>query len=198
MLEAQVAVDRKAAAQPETGRELEARAAAEEASVALLLGEQQAAQRAAARNVAEDKRRHAELERGAASVERRFAVRIAKAKAEAAARRAAAKRAAEREAAKARRAKQSKNAAESTKRTALGHGRVSGLGFKHLVRRARVLLAGGGSDHLALRIAASTRSCATGSCTTVPTSAPAAGPRSAPRTPAASRSATTTAATATG
>jgi murein DD-endopeptidase MepM/ murein hydrolase activator NlpD len=130
VLEAQVTVERRAAAKNlRLRRELEARAAAEEAGVALLLRERQAVRHAAAQDVAEDKRRYAELTREAASVERRIAARIAKAKAEAAAKRAAAKRAAamraeraERAAAKARRAgKKSTSAGRSS-----GRSRASG------------------------------------------------------------------------
>ncbi len=131
VLEAQVTRERKAAAANLKLRQsLEARAAAEEASVAELLRERQTAQRAAAQDVAEDKRRYAELEKEAASVESRIAARVAKAQA---ARRAAAKRAAERAAAKARKAKQaaksSKQSSKSPKRSSSkwsGRSRESG------------------------------------------------------------------------
>ena len=172
VLEAQVEVDRKAAAANlRLRQDLEARAAAEEASVAQLLRERQAARRAAAQDVAEDKRRYAQLAKEAATVERRIAARIAKAKAEAA-RRAAAKRAAERAAAKARRAKQAtKSSGRSSARSV---GQVASVGF-----RAPGPPGTGSRTRSPARsprrtAVASIRSCATGSCTTAPTSAPAA------------------------
>jgi murein DD-endopeptidase MepM/ murein hydrolase activator NlpD len=103
-LEKQVAADRRAAAANlKTRKELEARAAAEEASVAALLRERQTQQEAAADEVADDKARYAQLSQERASVERRIAVRIAKAKAEALAKARAEARARQR--AKAARAK---------------------------------------------------------------------------------------------
>ena len=112
-LEVQIAADRReAAANLKTRQALEARAAAEKASVARLLQQRRATQRAAAKDVAADKARYAKLARERASVEHRIAVRIAKARAEAAAQRAAAKRAA----AQARRAERAaKRAGKSTK-----------------------------------------------------------------------------------
>ena len=128
VLEAQVEVDRKAAAANlRLRQDLEARAAAEEASVAQLLRERQAARRVAAQDVAEDKRRYAQLAKEAATVERRIAARIAKAKAEAA-RRAAAKRAAERATAKARRAKQATKSSGRSSARSSGKSRASGSG----------------------------------------------------------------------
>ncbi len=92
-LEAEVAADRlQAAANLATKKRLEAQAEQQQASVARLLGQRQAARSAAADDVAQDKQHYAELTRERASVEQRIAVRIARAKAEqaAAARRAAA------------------------------------------------------------------------------------------------------------
>ena len=115
-LEAQVAADRKeAAANLELKQRLQARAAAEESSVTALVEQRQAAESAAAGDVARDKSQYAELTQERAAVEQRIATRIAKAKAAAAARkaaeqqarRAAARQAAARAAAEARRAKQS-------------------------------------------------------------------------------------------
>jgi murein DD-endopeptidase MepM/ murein hydrolase activator NlpD len=101
-LEATVAAARReAAANLEIKEELEARAAADEATVAELVGQRKASEDAAAADVAQDKARYSELIKERASVERRIAVRIAKAAAERkAAERAAAerKRAAERKA----------------------------------------------------------------------------------------------------
>ena len=112
-LEKQVAADRReAAAYLKTRKALEARAAAEEAGVAALLRQRRVQQEAAADDVAEDKARYAQLNRERNSVERRIAVRIAKAKAEARAKAARAalarKRAAERAAAEARRAERAR------------------------------------------------------------------------------------------
>ena len=114
-LEAQVAVERKAAADNlSLKKSLQARAAAQEAAVAGLLLQQRADQRTAAHEVAQDKARYAGLVKERASVEHRIAVRIAKAKA-AAARKAAAERrareAARREAAARRAAEQARRGA---------------------------------------------------------------------------------------
>jgi murein DD-endopeptidase MepM/ murein hydrolase activator NlpD len=129
-LEKQVAADRRTAAEYlKTRKALEVRAAAEEASVAALLREREVQQEAAADDVAEDKARYAQLNRERASVERRIAVRIAKAKAEAEAKAraeararakalAARKRAAERAAAEARRAEHAAKAARGAKQRA--------------------------------------------------------------------------------
>jgi murein DD-endopeptidase MepM/ murein hydrolase activator NlpD len=101
-LEATVAAARReAAVNLEIKEELEARAAADEATVAELVRQRKASEDAAAADVAQDKARYSELIKERASVERRIAVRIAKAAAERkAAERAAAerKRAAERKA----------------------------------------------------------------------------------------------------
>src|SRR5918997_4659748 len=122
-LEKQVAADRREAAEYlKTRKALEARAAAEEASVAALLRERTAQQEAAANDVADDKARYAQLSQERASVERRIAIRIARAKAEALAKAraearvrakaaAARKRAAARAEAQARRAEQRAEAA---------------------------------------------------------------------------------------
>jgi murein DD-endopeptidase MepM/ murein hydrolase activator NlpD len=129
-LEKQVAADRKAAAENLALRKaLEARAAAEQASVAALLEQRQVQQAAAADDVADDKAQYAQLTRERASVEKRIAARIAKAKAEAAAKvraeareraRAAAarERAAKRAAAEARRAEQRAKEARGAKQRA--------------------------------------------------------------------------------
>ena len=114
-LEAEVAAQRKAAAENlALKRTLQARAAAQEAAVAGLLVQQQTDQQAAAHEVAQDKTRYAGLVKERASVEHRIAVRIAKAKA-AAARKAAAERRA-REAA--RREAAARRAAEKARRSA--------------------------------------------------------------------------------
>jgi murein DD-endopeptidase MepM/ murein hydrolase activator NlpD len=122
-LEKQVAADRReAAAYLKTRKALEARAAAEEAGVATLLRQRRVQQDAAADDVAEDKARYAQLNRERNSVERRIAVRIAKAKAEARAKAArealARKRAAQRAAAEARRAERAAKAARGAKQRA--------------------------------------------------------------------------------
>jgi murein DD-endopeptidase MepM/ murein hydrolase activator NlpD len=129
-LEKQVAVDRRAAAANlKTRKALEAQAAAEEARVGALLRERQAQQKAAAADVADDKARYAQLNQERASVERRIAIRIARAKAEALAKAraeararakaaAARKRAAARAEAEARRAEQRAKAARGAKQRA--------------------------------------------------------------------------------
>ena len=91
-LEAKVAAARReAAANLKIKKKLEARAEAQEATVAQLLTQQKTAEDAAAADVAQDKARYTELIKERASVERRIAGRIAKAAAE---RRRAADRAA--------------------------------------------------------------------------------------------------------
>jgi murein DD-endopeptidase MepM/ murein hydrolase activator NlpD len=101
-LEAKVAAARReAAANLKIKKGLEARAEAQEATVARLLRQRKTAEDAAAIDVAQDKARYSELIKERASVEQRIAVRIAKAAAERKrAERAAAerKRAAERKA----------------------------------------------------------------------------------------------------
>jgi murein DD-endopeptidase MepM/ murein hydrolase activator NlpD len=93
-LEATVAAARReAAANLKIKEGLEARAAADEATVAWLLRQRKASEDAAAADVAQDKARYSELIKERASVERRIAARIAKAAAErSAAERAAAAR----------------------------------------------------------------------------------------------------------
>jgi murein DD-endopeptidase MepM/ murein hydrolase activator NlpD len=82
-LEATVAAARReAAANLTIEKELEARAAADEATVARLLRERRASEDAAAADVAQDKARYSQLIKERASVERRIAARIAKAAAE--------------------------------------------------------------------------------------------------------------------
>ncbi|CAA9322339.1 MAG: Membrane proteins related to metalloendopeptidases [uncultured Friedmanniella sp.] len=93
-LEAQIAADRRqAAANLEVRKRLQAQAAAEEADVTSLVQERQAVEAAAADDVAADRAQYAKLTQERASVEKRIAARIARAKAEAAARRAAEQRA---------------------------------------------------------------------------------------------------------
>jgi murein DD-endopeptidase MepM/ murein hydrolase activator NlpD len=116
-LEREVAIQRKAAADNlKLKKTLQARAAAQEAAVAGLLVQQQADQRTAAKEVASDKARYASLVRERASVEKRIAIRIAKAKA-AAARKAAAERRAREQA---RKAAAAQRAAEKARKSA-GH-----------------------------------------------------------------------------
>jgi murein DD-endopeptidase MepM/ murein hydrolase activator NlpD len=93
-LEATVAAARReAAANLKIKKGLEARATADEATVAELLRQRKASEDAAAADVAKDKARYAELIKERALVERRIAARIAKAAAErGAAERAAAER----------------------------------------------------------------------------------------------------------
>jgi murein DD-endopeptidase MepM/ murein hydrolase activator NlpD len=99
-LEAQVAAARReAAANLKIKKGLEARAAAQEATVARLLRQRKSAEDSAATDVAQDKARYAELIKERTSVERRIAARIAKAAAER-------KRAAERAAAERKRSAQ--------------------------------------------------------------------------------------------
>ncbi len=88
------AARREAAANLKIKKGLEARAEAQEATVARLLRQRKTAEDAAATDVAHDKARYSELIKERASVERRIAARIAKAAAE----RKAAERAAERKA----------------------------------------------------------------------------------------------------
>jgi murein DD-endopeptidase MepM/ murein hydrolase activator NlpD len=129
-LERAVAAQRKAAAENlELRKTLQARAAAQEAAVAGLLVQQQANQSAAARELAADQARYASLVQERASVERRIAIRIAKAKA-AAARKA---RAAAREAAAARKAaeKARKNATGRSSRSSSSGSGSSGSSSSH-------------------------------------------------------------------
>jgi murein DD-endopeptidase MepM/ murein hydrolase activator NlpD len=117
-LEAKVAAARReAAANLKIKKGLEARAETEEATVARLLRQRQAAENAAAADVAQDKARYSQLIKERASVERRIAARIAKAAAER-------KRAAERKAAQRSRstAKQSKSNHHSRRSTTSGAG----------------------------------------------------------------------------
>ena len=79
-LEAKVAAARReAAANLKIKRSLEARAMAEEATVAQLVHQRKTAEDAAATDVAQDKARYSQLIKERASVERRIASRIAKA-----------------------------------------------------------------------------------------------------------------------
>jgi murein DD-endopeptidase MepM/ murein hydrolase activator NlpD len=108
-LEAEVAAARhEAAANLKIKKGLQARAAAQEASVARLLRQRKSAEDAAATDVAQDKARYAELIKERTSVERRIAARIAKAA-------AARKRAAERAAAERKRTAERKAAQRSSK-----------------------------------------------------------------------------------
>ncbi|HKH55546.1 MAG TPA: peptidoglycan DD-metalloendopeptidase family protein, partial [Propionibacteriaceae bacterium] len=117
-LAAQVRADRKAAAAAlRTKQTLEARAAAEEASVQSLLSQQRAIEEAAADDVAEDKAHYAQLTNERASVEKRIASRIAEAKV-AAARKAAAEKAAKVAARKAAAAERPRKAQEQARERA--------------------------------------------------------------------------------
>jgi murein DD-endopeptidase MepM/ murein hydrolase activator NlpD len=108
-LEAEVAAARsEAAANLKIKKGLQARAAAQEASVARLLKQRKSAEDAAATDVAQDKARYAELIKERTSVERRIAARIAKAA-------AARKRAAERAAAERKRTAERKAGQRSSK-----------------------------------------------------------------------------------
>jgi murein DD-endopeptidase MepM/ murein hydrolase activator NlpD len=125
-LEAAVAAARReAAANLKIKKGLQARAAAQEASVARLLRQRKSAEDDAATDVAQDKARYAELIKERASVERRIAARIAKAAAERkrAAERAAAdrKRTAERKAAQ-RSSKHSNRPSPRRSMSSAGHG----------------------------------------------------------------------------
>jgi murein DD-endopeptidase MepM/ murein hydrolase activator NlpD len=125
-LEAEVAAARReAAANLKIKKGLQARAAAQEASVARLLRQWKSAEDAAATDVAQDKARYAELIKERTSVERRIAARIAKAAAERnrAAERAAAerKRTAERKAAQ-RSSKHSNRPSPRRSMSSAGHG----------------------------------------------------------------------------
>jgi murein DD-endopeptidase MepM/ murein hydrolase activator NlpD len=117
-IEAEIAADRKKAAQNlATKRRLETVAAQQQAAVASLLSQRQAAELHAANDVAQDKREYAQLSQERAKVEQRIATRIAKAKA-AAARKAAAERAARIAAAKAEAAERARKKAEAKRERA--------------------------------------------------------------------------------
>jgi murein DD-endopeptidase MepM/ murein hydrolase activator NlpD len=126
-LEAKVAAARRdAAANLKIKKGLEARAQAQEATVAQLLRQRKSAEDAAATDVAQDKARYSELIKERASVERRIAARIAAAERKRAAEGAAAerKRAAERKAEQRSKTKHSHRASHS-RRSAMssaGHG----------------------------------------------------------------------------
>jgi len=127
-LEAQVKVDRKAAAATlRTKQLLETRAATEEETVAGLLGERQSIESAAADDVTEDKAQYVRLTQEREAVEERIAIRIAQAKA-AAARKAAAERAARKAAAEraAKIAERRAEAAEGARRRAEQRARDKG------------------------------------------------------------------------
>ncbi|HEU5483382.1 MAG TPA: peptidoglycan DD-metalloendopeptidase family protein [Microlunatus sp.] len=117
-LEKQIAEDRKHAAENlRTKRRLEAQARQQQATVASLLSQRQAAEADAADDVAQDKQEYAQLTQERAKVEQRIAVRIARAKAEAA-RKAAAERAARIAAAKAAKAERERKQAEARRERA--------------------------------------------------------------------------------
>ena len=117
-IEAEIAADRKRAAETlTTKRRLEQQATRQRAAVASLLAQRQSVESAAASDVAQDKKEYAQLTRERANVERRIAVRIARAKAEAA-RKAAAERAARIAAAKAEAAERSRKKAEAKRERA--------------------------------------------------------------------------------
>ena len=143
-LEAKVAAARReAAANLKIKKKLEARAEAQEATVAQLLTQQKTAEDAAAADVAQDKARYTELIKERASVERRIAGRIAKAAAER-------RRAAERAAAERKRTAERKSCSSITIRhKAQQPGQYSTL--QHVERRPRLRLPGAGSHHLTFR-----------------------------------------------
>jgi murein DD-endopeptidase MepM/ murein hydrolase activator NlpD len=149
-LEATVAAARReAAANLKIKKGLQARAAAEEETVAQLVRQREASEDAAAADVAQDKARYSELIKERASVERRIAARIAKAAAERrAAERAAAarKRAAERKA----NARRSHSTAKSSGHTRSSSMSSAGHGFSYPVP-ARVTSAFGMRFHPVLR-----------------------------------------------
>ena len=120
--EAKVAAARsEAAANLKIKKGLEARAAAQEATVARLLGQRKTAEDAAATDVAQDKARYSELVKERASVERRIAARIAKAAAER-------KRAAERKAAQRSRSTAKHNHRSSHPGRSTHHSTMSSAG----------------------------------------------------------------------
>jgi murein DD-endopeptidase MepM/ murein hydrolase activator NlpD len=149
-LEATVAAARReAAANLKIKKGLQARAAAEEETVAQLVRQREASEDAAAADVAQDKARYSELIKERASVERRIDARIAKAAAERrAAERAAAarKRAAERKA----NARRSHSTAKSSGHTRGSSMSSAGHGFSYPVP-ARVTSAFGMRFHPVLR-----------------------------------------------
>jgi murein DD-endopeptidase MepM/ murein hydrolase activator NlpD len=111
----------EAAANLKIKKGLETRAAAQEATVARLLGQRKTAEDAAATDVAKDKARYSELVKERASVERRIATRIAKAA-------AARKRAAERKAAQRSRSTAKHNHRSSHPRRSTHHSTMSSAG----------------------------------------------------------------------
>ncbi|BAK36301.1 peptidase M23 family protein [Microlunatus phosphovorus NM-1] len=117
-IEKEIAADRKRAADNlVVKRRLEAQATQQQASVASLLSQRQAAESQAAAQVARDKSDYAQLTRERANVEQRISARIARAKA-AAARKAAAERAARVAAAKAAAAERARRTAEARRERA--------------------------------------------------------------------------------
>ena len=117
-IEKQIAADRKeAAANLVAKRQLETRATQQQANVASLLSQRQSAASQAATEVAQDKQEYTKLSQERANVEQRIAVRIAKAKAEAA-RKAAAERQARIAAAKAAAAERAQRKAEAKRERA--------------------------------------------------------------------------------
>ncbi|MGO1974126.1 MAG: peptidoglycan DD-metalloendopeptidase family protein [Propionibacteriaceae bacterium] len=111
-IEAQMAVDRKKAAENlKVSQSLEEQAAAQEASVAELVRSNSAAKEAASSEVSADKKRYEQLQSERSKVEQRIAARIAEQKRQEA---AAAKRAAEERAAKQRQQASSKKKSNSS------------------------------------------------------------------------------------
>ncbi|HJY45695.1 MAG TPA: M23 family metallopeptidase, partial [Propionibacteriaceae bacterium] len=147
-LEATVAAARReAAANLKIKKGLQARAAAEEETVAQLVRQRKASEDAAAADVAQDKARYSELIKERASVERRIAARIAKA----AAKRKAAERAAERKrAAEARRSHSTSKHTQRSRQTRRSTMSSAGHGFSYPVP-ARVTSAFGMRFHPVLR-----------------------------------------------
>ena len=152
-LEATVAAARReAAANLKIKKGLQARAAAEEETVAQLVRQRKASEDAAAADVAQDKARYSELIKERASVERRIGARIAKAASERrAAERAAAarKRAADRKA-DARRSNSSSKHTQRSRQTRRSTMSSAGHGFSYPVP-ARVTSAFGMRFHPVLR-----------------------------------------------
>jgi murein DD-endopeptidase MepM/ murein hydrolase activator NlpD len=132
-LEATVAAARReAAANLKIKKGLQARAAAEEETVAQLVRQRKASEDAAAADVAQDKARYSELIKERASVERRIAARIAKAAAE----RKAAERAAER-----------KRAAEQKANSRRSHSTTKHAQRSRQARRSTMASAGHGFSY---------------------------------------------------
>ena len=212
-LEQEVAADRAVAAHNlMTKATLARRASVQTASVASLVRLRTAARAQAQRAVAADQARYAGLNKERASVEHRIAVRIAKAKAQAA-RKAAAARAAKIAAHRAAVAAKARQRAHA--RSAKASHRSSPKTAAHKSRthkKSRRGSSSGGSSWVPITASSSplsarsplptacgtTQSCITGNCTTAPTLGPPAGPLFMLPIPGGWRSGTTTGLTAIG